>query len=484
MSTLEPLKKSTADAKSNAESGCPGNGALPARALPKPDAADLTFQLQAKEMELEVREQQLQATQALLQEANARYEDLYNSIPVGFVTLGQRGHIVEVNLAGAQLLRQPRYELLGRHFADFLHPSQEVVLTSHLYELLNDASGSKCREYTLLDEGGDEERRVRCDVTSRFTHEGQVYWHLAIVDITELKRVESALLQSEAFLRAVFASIKEAVVVIDTEFAIRKVNPTAQHWFRDGENPVGRKCYAVFCGKDSVCAECPAVSALTTGSTGTVVKPGPESSRVGWMEVFAYPIDAARDRSPTGVVVFARDITKRKQLETELEQRATHDALTGAYNRLYAEGQIEKAMVNVRERGQPAVIALVDIDRFKRINDTYGHLAGDLVLKQLVIRIASRIRGGDVLARWGGEEFLLLLPSTDLPGGLTLLESVRQDVKTVPFSQVGEVTISTGVAQYVVDEMLDDWIRRADEALYAAKAAGRDRVIAAVTGTT
>ncbi len=119
---------------------------------------------------------------------------------------------------------------------------------------------------------------------------------------------------------------------------------------------------------------------------------------------------------------------------------------------------------------------MFDVDRFKQINDTYGHQAGDRVLVALARTASGRLRGADVLARWGGEEFIILAPETDGAMALQVAEKLRSAIAQTPFDETGSVTCSFGLAQYASGESAEALIARADRALYGAKLKGRNRV--------
>jgi diguanylate cyclase (GGDEF)-like protein/hemerythrin-like metal-binding protein len=123
---------------------------------------------------------------------------------------------------------------------------------------------------------------------------------------------------------------------------------------------------------------------------------------------------------------------------------------------------------------------MFDLDHFKRVNDTFGHGAGDAVLVGLVQCVRQHLRASDALIRWGGEEFLVMVPATRLEGAMALAEKMRAAVAGIDFPGIGQVTMSLGVAQYAPGESLSRWIERADQALYAAKASGRNRAQAAL----
>ena len=161
-------------------------------------------------------------------------------------------------------------------------------------------------------------------------------------------------------------------------------------------------------------------------------------------------------------------LTKVTKLTNEIQL----DTLTGAYRKTYFNTQVEK-MIRNSEKG---VLVVLDLDNFKSINDTYGHQVGDDVLKEFSELIQKNIRSDDVFARWGGEEFLLLLHHTTLEHGLKKVESIRLLVDTYKFKHVGHMTSSFGVACKEEGDDLHSLLQRADKALYEAKKAGKNCV--------
>ena len=160
----------------------------------------------------------------------------------------------------------------------------------------------------------------------------------------------------------------------------------------------------------------------------------------------------------------------------KLEELATTDVLTGTFNRRKFNELILAEIERVRRYGHPLSLLVVDIDHFKRINDTHGHDAGDEVLIVLAGLIRTGIRATDSLARWGGEEFVVLSPEVSVEEAAGLAERLRSAAGTYAYSFVGRVTASIGVAQHRAGETPDELFARADEALYRAKEGGRDRV--------
>ncbi len=168
----------------------------------------------------------------------------------------------------------------------------------------------------------------------------------------------------------------------------------------------------------------------------------------------------------------------RQHLE-EQRQKALLDPLTGLPNRAAWSERLDLEQARWQRYGGDLLLAVLDVDHFKRINDEYGHLAGDKVLKIIAGELHKRLRKTDFIARFGGEEFVLLMPATPLAGGQQLLETLRAAIEACPFHFKGErvvITLSAGIGAFAAGERSDQVFERADQALYRAKRSGRNRV--------
>ncbi len=173
------------------------------------------------------------------------------------------------------------------------------------------------------------------------------------------------------------------------------------------------------------------------------------------------------------------DVTDLEDERQYFEKMATHDSLTGIYNRFFFLDATKRGIkVSIRDE-RPMSLMMLDIDHFKSVNDTYGHDAGDQVLQAFVTTIAERLRDSDIFARWGGEEFIVTLPSTSLENAMHLAETVRENIEQSIFPEVNKITCSIGVSSLNEEDSVDTLIKRADMALYEAKASGRNCVKAA-----
>jgi diguanylate cyclase (GGDEF)-like protein len=226
-------------------------------------------------------------------------------------------------------------------------------------------------------------------------------------------------------------------------------------------------------------ADVPVVFLTARATTEDVV----QGLRLGAHDYLRKPFEASELLARVSAALRVKslqDELRRRNLE--LDHMSRTDALTGLHNRRHLEERLGEFVSLARRHGEELAAAMIDLDHFKRINDTAGHPAGDAVLRVTAERLRGILRAEDVLGRWGGEEFLALLPRTDAAGAQLAAERMRQAVGGQPIQlpEGGEirVTASIGVATGV-DEGAAGLVQRADGALYEAKAAGRDRVVVA-----
>jgi diguanylate cyclase (GGDEF)-like protein len=187
------------------------------------------------------------------------------------------------------------------------------------------------------------------------------------------------------------------------------------------------------------------------------------------------------------IVGFDNHITRWRIAERELQRLAREDVLTGLANRRHFRDEAERAIARSSRYDEALSLLMLDIDHFKHINDSQGHNIGDEVLKQTVQRCLGGLRSTDLLARWGGEEFIALLPHTRLAEACQVAERLREELALTPITTGNgaiAVTISGGVAQWQAGESLDQLVSHADAALYLAKEGGRNRILPAQAENT
>ena len=213
------------------------------------------------------------------------------------------------------------------------------------------------------------------------------------------------------------------------------------------------------------------VNGLSLGANDYISKPFKAEELLARVDV-AMRLKHERDR--------LRESAEEARAHAELAQeRAVTDALTGLLNRYGLQRSLAREHAEARRYERPLACLMIDLDNFKRVNDTYGHNAGDTALQQIATILIEVVRRSDMVFRYGGEEFLVLLPETDLEGAVSLAEKIRQATHSRSFGdgeRIFSLTLSAGVATLWDNESGNDMIARADMALYHAKAQGRNRV--------
>ena len=199
----------------------------------------------------------------------------------------------------------------------------------------------------------------------------------------------------------------------------------------------------------------------------------------GVADCVAYPFDAHEVAVRVRALLRRKHVADRRRADSaEVRRLALTDPVTGLWNRHYLDSDLAAKIGRAHATARPLSLMMIDIDRFKPINDRHGHAIGDRVLRSIATRLAGGIRGADTLARFGGDELALVMPDTPLTTAAGVAERLRALVAEgieVPFA----VTISIGVAELAFDEPAEMLLTRADKALYAAKFDGRNRVAAA-----
>lgn len=195
--------------------------------------------------------------------------------------------------------------------------------------------------------------------------------------------------------------------------------------------------------------------------------------RYFWAELHLTKVNKDDGYEYEGILL---NIQLKKEYESELINLATTDPLTNLYNRRHFDEMAKKEVERSNRHGNDLSLVIFDLDHFKMINDQYGHIVGDEILSEVTIMAGKCIRASDVLARWGGEEFSILLPETDLHGAYQVAEKIRLMLNDYAHPIVKTTTASFGVSQHHINESYYDWFERTDRALYYAKEHGRNQV--------
>ncbi|MFC1620054.1 PAS domain S-box protein [Candidatus Neomarinimicrobiota bacterium] len=410
-----------------------------------------------------------------LRESEEKYRSVIERANDGIGIIQDNSVIKFVNTQMARMLGYQVAELIDRRFTDF-------ILAENVQELINRSNKRfagepvpSVYELRLLKKSGEE---IDVEINAGIIQfEGKPADLAFVRDITERKRAEEALEASERRYRELVEDASDVVYTTDPDGYFTYVNSPAKKFtgysekeligklFTELVSPEWRDRVQLFYQQQR--------ENLVRNSTlefPIITRSGDEK----WIEQKITML--IEGDQVTGVQSFVRDITERKQAEDALREMATIDPLTSLYNRRrFSEFLAHEIDRNKRYQTDLSVI-MFDIDHFKNINDTYGHEEGDKVLKMFGARMKDIIRESDIIARWGGEEFMVLAVNSDVKNAEIIAEKIRADIESQHFTSATKFTVSAGVSQFEPDDDAACLIDRADKALYQAKSNGRNQV--------
>jgi len=386
-----------------------------------------------------------------------------------------------------------------------IHPQWRARVAGQWEEQIR-GEGPLIHEYEFpLNHRNGQERWLRMrSLLVRDAQERPVSLEGIATDVSERKQVERALAQGRRMLESTLAGLPAAVMVIDSDHLVAHWNQamarltgvpaeemvgTNRQWqpFYPEPRPVMadllvdqdwegmRRLYGEMGLKNSALVE--------DGLEAEAYFPN-LGGQPRHLYFLAAPVRDEQGRVVRAVETLV-DLTEKRKLEEELVRLSITDELTGLYNQRFFYATLAREIEAAKRYGQSLCLLMLDLDRFKLFNDTYGHIEGDRVLKACGLDLRAQVRTTDLACRYGGEEFVVLLPRTFLEEACRVAERVRQGAKALVFDPIppggdrpvrASISVSLGVAEYRGGLSAEDLVRRADRALYAAKEAGRDRV--------
>ncbi|ADD01916.1 response regulator receiver modulated diguanylate cyclase with PAS/PAC sensor [Thermoanaerobacter italicus Ab9] len=308
----------------------------------------------------------------------------------------------------------------------------------------------------------------------------KVYAALAI-DITERREMEKELKERNEILSTIMESAGDAIIMIDDKGKVTFWNPAAERILGYSKEEIIGKDLHMLMIQDMRLYEAyrEAFKRFRLSGKGNAVGRMIEMKarhKNGYEIDVELSLSAVKIKDSWHAIGIIRDISERKRFEELLYRQSITDPLTNIYNRRFFMQMLEQEIERVKRNKKPFSLIMFDLDHFKNVNDRFGHAVGDMVLKSVADTVKGRIRKTDYFARWGGEEFIILLPETSLNNAVDLAEGLRKKISETELDGIGKVTASFGVTEYRDTDTIDTILLRADNMLYEAKRAGRNCV--------
>lgn len=437
------------------------------------DEKRLLHELQVHQIELEMLYENLQYAQDELEKSWANYFDLYDLAPIGYLTLNEGDVIQNANLTATKLLRTTRKALLKKSLIEFISATDQSNYYAHRKQLIATGELQVFELRFLKQDGVDFWGRL--EMNRILSTDGDEWFRVVISDISEQKAKDDYLRQAAAM----FETTREGVMVTDANTKILVVNRA----FTDltgysAAEAVQQTPQILKSGRQNKAF----YQAMWAAVTATGYWQGEIWNRRKNGEIYPQilSISAVRDehQQVTHYVGVFADISKLKDAVSRLDYLAHHDPLTDLPNRLIMFTRLEHCIeLSNRERKSFAVLML-DLDRFKDVNDSYGHLAGDELLQLVAGRLLSRLRAVDTVARLGGDEFALLLEDLSHPQDAAFVAADIIESLSDPWCLSNGVDVRIGVSVGISlfpdhGNTSEELLQHADAALYSAKEEGR-----------
>jgi diguanylate cyclase (GGDEF)-like protein/PAS domain S-box-containing protein len=412
--------------------------------------------------------------------AEQRFVLAFTAAPLGMALTGADGRFVQVNAAICDLLERSEAELLGATALDIVHPDDRDAVVRRFRAVTDGATDSMTME--LRAPGPDSGRWFRAHTAAVRSGDRSVRYLIThLEDITERHRQENELRTSEERYRSLVENSPAVVTRFDRDGRLVYVSPAFEELsgLRVAD-VMGQPSEAFGFGGDRERWSAVLQRVVDTGQRHD----SEWSTSVGdeqlWFQSRAVPELDGRGEVEH-VLVMSTDITALKRSEAELAHQALHDPLTGLANRALLLDHLATALAQSRRRPEPLAVLFLDLDRFKVINDSLGHSAGDQLLVEVGRRLERSLRSGDTVARLGGDEFVMLLPDvSNADEAVTIAERILRTVRA-PVALDGDEVFTTAsigiaVAGGGADMTAESLLRDSDTAMYRAKARGRDRL--------
>ena len=419
-------------------------------------------------------------TEEALRQSEQRYRTILEEMDEAYFEVDLAGNYTYVNDAICRLLGYPQEELLGTTFRKQVNEEDTALLYDAFGKIF--ATGKPVRDiaYKAIRKGGE----IRYSEITGFpiqNQKGEVIGFRGIGrDVTERKRMEEALRQSEQRYRTILEEMDEAYFEVDPAGNYTYVNDAICRLLGYPQEELLGTTFRKQVNEEDTALLYDAFGKIfTTGKPvrDIAYKAIRKGGEVRYSEIAGFPIQNHKGEV-VGFRGIGRDVTERKRTEEQIRHMATHDALTELPNRMMFSQMLNHAIQAAKRNKRKLAVLFIDLDRFKIINDTLGHEAGDELLKTIATRFKQTLRAMDVVARLGGDEFVILVEEVENSGQLVTVAQKILSVAMKPVLLMGEecrVTASIGISMYPKDgEDEQVLMKTADKAMYFAKEEGKN----------
>ena len=437
------------------------------------DDKRLLHELQVHQIELEMLNENLHQAHRELEQSWTRYYDLYELAPVGYLSLNEQDLIVNANRTARNLLGLTKTSLLEHPLSRFIVVEDREVYYAHRTQLVK-TNKPQLLELRILNRDG-QAHWLRVEMNRTLDNDATPIIRVVLSDINEQKNNDDYLRQAAAM----FEATREGVMITDAKTKILVVNRRfSELTGYSVQDVIGKTPRILSSGRQDEQFYAAMWDKVKTKNYWQ----GEIWNRRKDGEIYPQMLSISAIRSEHDLIshyvgVFS-DITKLKDAEARLDFLAHHDPLTGLANRLLLFSRLEHCIGLSRRERKSAALLMMDLDRFKDVNDSFGHLAGDELLQQVAHRLTSRLRNIDTVTRLGGDEFALLLEDLSHPqdAALVALEIIKSLSTPWQLSNGIEVRISVSIGISLFPEhgkSSEELLQHADTALYRAKGEGR-----------
>lgn len=404
------------------------------------------------------------------------YKTIFLASNVAITVIERDGTVSMLNDKILKMFHVEEKDVIGRHFMEFFDPRDRDMLVQNHIKRMEGATDLP-QSYKVRMHINDVHLWVSLHVAHIKEHSKSI---ISFTDITDLQIAEERLEEQLNAQNAIFSAIPDLMFELSQDGKYLRVwahNP--KELAKQPELLLGKKVQDILPQEAAKAVMHSIKTALKTGvSQGEQIHIPTPSGKL-WFELSAAKKESRN--TPSTVIMLSRNITDRKELELKLLHLSRHDVLTNLYNRRALEEKLQDDIQRTKRYHLELSVCMLDIDYFKKINDTYGHAIGDNVLEKLATILQENLRDVDYVGRYGGEEFVIVLPDTKLQNAYEFSERLREKIASLKLydmnNKMFSISVSIGVAGFCdTCNTVDALLQESDEKMYLAKESGRNCV--------